>query len=77
LTSDGSSYAANTIYTLTGISGTVTDNGVDTSVSTVGSDFGADNLFVWNGPELKNIFRIKKTRDTNHRGFFPVLKWKI
>jgi hypothetical protein len=49
LTSDGSSYAANTIYTLTGISGTVTDNGVDTSVSTVGSDFGADNLFVWNG----------------------------
>ena len=62
LTSDGSSYATNTIYNLTGISGTITENIdidpdpnntdlqlVNSSVSTVDSDSGGDNLFVWNG----------------------------
>jgi hypothetical protein len=62
LTSDGSSYTTNTIYNLTGISGTITDfididpdpintdfQRVNSSVSTVDSDFGGDNLFVWNG----------------------------
>ena len=49
LISDGNSYTTDTIYTLTGIAGTVTDNGIDSSVSTISSNFGADNLFVWNG----------------------------
>lgn len=49
LISDGDSYTTNTVYTLTGIAGTVTDSEIDSSVSTVSSSFGADNLFVWNG----------------------------
>ena len=47
LTSDGSSYATNTIYNLTGISGTVTNNGSSASVSATSSVGLADNKFVW------------------------------
>ena len=50
LLSDGSSAATNTIYNLTGISGTVTNNGNSALVSAISSYFGiADNKFVWDG----------------------------
>jgi hypothetical protein len=49
LISDGSSAAANTIYNLTGISGTVTNNGTPAAVSATSTLYGADNKFVWDG----------------------------
>ena len=50
LISDGSSFAANTIYNLTGISGTVTNNGTPALVLGIFS-YGLvyDNKFVWDG----------------------------
>ena len=51
LISDGSSASANTIYNLTGISGTVTNtnNGSSALVSAISSYNGANNKFVWDG----------------------------
>jgi len=49
LISDGNSSAINTVYNLTGISGTVTRNGTPASVSISSYGGFADNTFVWNG----------------------------
>jgi hypothetical protein len=49
LISDGSSAATNTIYNLTGISGTVTNNGISALVSAISPYNTADNKFVWDG----------------------------
>ena len=49
LISNGRFYATNTIYDLTGISGTVTNRGSSASVSTVVVFLGSVNEFVWDG----------------------------